>query len=153
MFKLELKSVVAGFLIGLGVIINTLTTIPLVGPALFSFGLLTIITLQLPLYTGKIGFLNKKSHIILLYNLAGIILCILFYGFANPDFILLLQQNAEIKFSKSILQMLIYGIYCGTLIHFAVKTKHTIITIMAIMIFILIGGEHCIADYPYLCLI
>jgi formate/nitrite transporter FocA (FNT family) len=36
------------------------------------------------------------------------------------------------------------------LIHFAVKNKVTILTIFAIMIFILIGAEHCIADFPYL---
>ena len=36
------------------------------------------------------------------------------------------------------------------LIHFAVKNKVTILTVFAVMIFILIGAEHCIADFPYL---
>ena len=36
------------------------------------------------------------------------------------------------------------------LIHFAVKNKQTIITIFSVMIFILIGAEHCVADFPYL---
>lgn len=36
------------------------------------------------------------------------------------------------------------------LIHFAVKSKKQVITSMAVMIFILIGAEHCIADMPYL---
>ena len=36
------------------------------------------------------------------------------------------------------------------LIHFAVKNKQTILTIFAVMIFILIGAEHCVADFPYL---
>ena len=40
---LERKAVVAGFLIGLGVIINTLAANPILGAILFSFGLLTII--------------------------------------------------------------------------------------------------------------
>ena len=40
--------------------------------------------------------------------------------------------------------------FCGALIHFAVKNKVIIFTIFAIMIFILIGAEHCIADFPYL---
>jgi formate/nitrite transporter FocA (FNT family) len=53
------KSIIAGFLIGIGVIINTIATIPFLGALLFSFGLLVIIQLQLPLYTGKIGFLGK----------------------------------------------------------------------------------------------
>ena len=40
---LEKNAAVAGFLIGLGVIINTLAENSLLGAVLFSFGLLTII--------------------------------------------------------------------------------------------------------------
>lgn len=36
------------------------------------------------------------------------------------------------------------------LIHFAVKNKYLPITILAVIIFILIKAEHCIADFPYL---
>ena len=36
------EAIVAGFLIGLGVIINTISTNPVVGAVLFSFGLLSI---------------------------------------------------------------------------------------------------------------
>ena len=36
------------------------------------------------------------------------------------------------------------------LIHFAVKVKSISVTFLAIAIFILIGAEHCIADFPYL---
>ena len=46
--------------------------------------------------------------------------------------------------------MLCCGILCGMLIHFAVKCKEMLITVLAVMIFILIGAEHCIADFPYL---
>ena len=57
------NAVVAGFLIGLGVIINTLAANPVLGAILFSFGLLTIIQLQIPLYTGQIGFIKEKKKI------------------------------------------------------------------------------------------
>jgi len=53
------KSILAGILIGLGVIINLQSENPIIGALLFSFGLLTIIQMQLYLYTGKIGFLTK----------------------------------------------------------------------------------------------
>lgn len=53
------KSILAGILIGLGVIINLQSENPIIGALLFSFGLLTIIRMQLNLYTGKIGFLTK----------------------------------------------------------------------------------------------
>ncbi len=150
---LECKAVVAGFLIGLGVIINTLAANPILGAALFSFGLLTIIHMQLPLYTGQIGFIQEKRKrdllLILLFNFIGITFAI---AFKSPDnnFCLMLQEKANIKFSKSVLQMLTDGVLCGILIHFAVRCKQYILTIFAVMIFILIGAEHCIADFPYL---
>ena len=58
---LEGNAVIAGFLIGLGVIINTQAENPVLGAFLFSFGLLTIIHMQLPLYTGQIGFITEKK--------------------------------------------------------------------------------------------
>lgn len=153
---LKNKAFIAGILIGLGVIINALTTIPALGAILFSFGLLTIIHLSLPLYTGKIGFIPNIKIIdllqILIYNILGIFTCVYAYMMANPNIVPILKSAAEAKFSKTILQMLIYGFFCGSLIHFAVKCKNTIITIMAITIFILIGAEHCIADFPFLIL-
>ena len=56
--NLKCNAIIAGFLIGLGVIINTLTVNPILGAFLFSFGLLTIINLQIPLFTGQIGFIK-----------------------------------------------------------------------------------------------
>ena len=52
--------------------------------------------------------------------------------------------------NKNYLQIFIDGFFCGTLIHFAVKCKKQLMTSMAVIIFILIGAEHCIADVPYL---
>jgi formate/nitrite transporter FocA (FNT family) len=144
------KSIIAGFLIGIGVIINTIATIPFLGALLFSFGLLVIIQLQLPLYTGKIGFLGKNLFKILIFNFFGIGMCLLFYCTASPTFIPLITAAAAAKFSKTIIQMLLYGFFCGTLIHFAVRAKQPYITSMAVIIFILIGAEHCIAAFPFL---
>jgi len=147
------NAVIAGFLIGLGVIINTLAANPVLGAFLFSFGLLTIIDLQLPLFTGQIGFIREKKKMdlldILSFNIIGIILCILLFICKDPAFLDTLSQKAIIKFDKNFLQMFIDGFFCGTLIHFAVKCKKQLITSMAVMIFILIGAEHCIADVPY----
>jgi formate/nitrite transporter FocA (FNT family) len=39
---------------------------------------------------------------------------------------------------------------CGILIHLAVTIKQDLITVLCVMGFILIGAEHCIADFPYL---
>jgi formate/nitrite transporter FocA (FNT family) len=48
------------------------------------------------------------------------------------------------------MEMFIGGFFCGMLIHFAVKCKVSYLTVMAVVIFILIGAEHCVADFPYL---
>lgn len=62
----------------------------------------------------------------------------------------IISAAAAIKFSKTIITLFINACFCGALIHFAVKNNVTILTIFAVMIFILIGAEHCIADFPYL---
>lgn len=148
------RSIIAGILIGFGVIINTITTPAILGAALFSFGLLAVIQLQVPLYTGRIGFAINHDvqpyFLIFLGNCLGILLVIACYSLANKDFINLIEQVALLKFSKSYFAMILYGCLCGFLIHIAVKCKVPIITIGAIIIFILIGSEHCIADVPYM---
>ena len=150
---LKCKSIVAGFLIGLGVIINTLAASPILGAGLFSFGLLMIIDLQLPLYTGQIGFISQRKKIdllnILIYNFIGIFICVYSFAIVNQNFYITLYEKAISKFDKTYLQMFVCGFICGTLIHFAVKSKKQLMTVMAVMIFILIGAEHCIADFPY----
>lgn len=145
------QSIVAGMLIGFGVVINTLMQPPILGALLFSFGLLVIIHLKLPLYTGRVGFIHNKNPLIsiLFFNMLGILIIILLYTYLNKDFFSMITAAALNKFSKTYSQMFIGGILCGMLIHFAVKCKQPIITIGAIIIFILIGAEHCIADFPY----
>ena len=149
------RSLLAGILIGLGVIINLQSKNPALGALLFSFGLLTIIHMQLCLYTGKIGFYKNINDIqelliILLFNCCGIALTVGLYALGNPTFCDIISTAAATKFAKNILTLFINAYFCGILIHFAVKNKVTILTIFAVMIFILIGAEHCIADFPYL---
>ena len=151
---LKCKSIIAGFLIGLGVIINTLAANPVLGAFLFSFGLLTIIDLQIPLYTGQIGFIKQKNKKdlfnILIFNIIGILFCVGLFIFKDSNFANIITEKAILKFDKTYLQIFIDGFLCGTLIHFAVKCKKQLMTSMAVVIFILIGAEHCIADAPYL---
>ena len=98
------NAVIAGLLIGLGVIINTQTKPPILGALLFSFGLLTIIHLKLPLYTGKIGYLKDKLVLILVFNLIGIGITVAAYYVANPQFHELISAAASIKLRKRMLK-------------------------------------------------
>ena len=68
----------------------------------------------------------------------------------DPNFVNIISKKALLKFDKNILRMFVDGFICGTLIHFAVKCKKPLLTSMAVVLFILSGSEHCIADLPYL---
>ena len=143
---------VAGLLIGFGVIINITITNPIIGALFFSFGLLVIIAMKLSLYTGKVGFWQNPTSfpIMLGANLAGALCTIGCYVITKPEFVTTLIEISKVKFEKTALQMLFCGVLCGALIHFAVKVKEVPVTVLSIAIFILIGAEHCIADFPFL---
>lgn len=54
-----LLSIIAGFLIGIGAIIN-LKLGEITGPVFFSIGLMSILVFKLNLFTGKTGMLYTK---------------------------------------------------------------------------------------------
>lgn len=144
----------SGVLIGLGVVINTQTSNPYIGAMLFSIALLVIIECNLKLYTGKIAYIKeittKTLSIILFGNLIGVIIPALI-SMNKDGFYEQLINVSNIKFSNGYIELFLYGAMCGVLIFLAVYCKQSkIITIFCIMVFILSGYEHCIADFPYL---
>lgn len=123
---------------------------------LFSFALLTIIQNKLPLYTGRIGFL-RESKIkdllqILVFNLIGVPLPVLMAVSCREGLYDKVVSVSQTKFSYSFWQLFLLGVLCGVLMLVAVYTKREVITVFCIMIFILSGFEHCIADFPFLVL-
>lgn len=123
---------------------------------LFSFALLTIIQNKLPLYTGRIGFL-RESKIkdllqILVFNLIGVPLPVLMTASCREGLYDKVVSVSQTKFSYSFWQLFLLGVLCGVLMLVAVYTKKEVITVFCIMIFILSGFEHCIADFPFLVL-
>lgn len=159
MGKINRTSILSGILIGVGVIINSFSQNKYIGAMLFSFALLTIIKLQLQLFTGQIGFFTEKRYDIKEYS---IMLIFNFVGVSLLTFLVLMTKNeADInsfieisnkKFAHTYLELFICGLLCGLLMLIAVYTKDTIIVIFCIMIFILSGYEHCVADFPFLLL-
>lgn len=149
------QSILSGFLVGIGVVINTQIENKYIGAMLFSLALLTIIECDLKLYTGKIGFIKYIVHKcdliqIFVFNLIGVLIPILIYSTKN-DFLNKIINLSNIKFSNTYLELFLYGLMCGVLMFIAVYCKKTVITIFCIMVFILSGYEHCIADFPFLC--
>lgn len=151
MGKLIKKSLLSGILIGIGIVINIKCDNSYIGAMLFSFALLTIIKNKLPLYTGQIGYWYNHTMysliIMLIMNNIGALISISVFDATSIEKI---RYISEMKFNKSFVELFICALLCGLLIFIAVVTKDSIITVFAIMIFILSGFEHCIADFPYL---
>lgn len=155
MTELIPKSIAAGLLVGIGVVVNTLAPNPIIGAMLFSVALLAIIKNNLPLYTGRIGYAReiplKNLIFMLLGNFVGVAIPV-FMMIQKADFLPQMVAIAETKFYADILSLFFYGILCGVMMFVAVQSKHAVITVFCIMTFILSGFEHCIADFPYLLL-
>ena len=146
------KALYAGILIGIGVIVNASVDNRYFGAMLFSLGLLTIIKCEMHLYTGKIGFIGAFTPVqlaaMLAWNFVGVLAVTLICAAAKPEFLQALQESA--KFEKPVYAYLFLGILCGICMYVAVSSKSEVITVFAIMVFILSGFEHCIADFPFL---
>ena len=159
MGRINRTSILSGMLVGIGVIINTFSQNKYIGAMLFSFALLTIIQLQLQLYTGQIGFFTEKRYKIKEYCF---MLALNFIGASLSTFLALITRSetdinyiievSNTKFSHTYFELFICGLLCGVLMFIAVYCKNTIITIFCIMIFILSGYEHCVADFPFILL-
>lgn len=156
MDKLIKQSIASGVLVGLGVIVNTQSENKYIGAILFSLALLVIIECNLKLYTGRIGFISSLSEMkqlscMLIFNLSGVTIPCCFY-LKNKEFLENIFIVSQSKFSHDCFDIFGRAVLCGALMYIAVKCKNKLITVFCIMTFILSGYEHCIADYPYLCM-
>lgn len=149
------QSLLSGILIGLGTALNIQVKNPYIGAMLFSIALLVIIECDLKLYTGKIGYIKdipvKTLLLILICNLAGVC-ATLFALFTKSGIFETMQNIAVSKFSAGYIELFVRGFMCGICMFIAVHCKKYLITVFCIMTFILSGYEHCIVDFPYLCL-
>lgn len=150
-----LKSTLAGLLIGIGACAFVCCTDKIIGSALFSLGLLSVFHLQANLFTGKVGMLPNKTKvkrllIMLIFNFIGISLIALMMR-VNINMVEKCSQISSNKLDKSLWEALINAIFCGVLIQLAVDMKKSgaISTILCIMVFILCGFEHCVANVFY----
>jgi len=158
------KGLLAGIMIGIGDIVNAMCENKIVGALLFSLGLLNILHNQLYLYTGKIGIIwssrEFKADVLRLIggficNFIGVAVTVWMYAQVNATF----NENIRASMSKlneaMPLECFVGGIFCGIMMTIAVvsykgknKFAETIITIFCVMVFILAGFKHCIANVP-----
>ena len=150
------KSTLAGLLISLGATAFLTVDNETVGALLFSIGLTAVILLEANLYTGKIGYVNSKAKLIsaaliLIQNLLVALVCgLIFYSTKNNGCENLWLNNL----TKSWHEFLFDSIGCGICIYLSVelykKTGSIFVIVLGVLVFILSGFEHCIADIFYL---
>ncbi len=154
--QLVSKSTLAGLLISLGATAFLTVDNKIVGALLFSIGLTAVILLEANLYTGKIGYVNSKAKLIsaaliLIQNLLVALVCgLIFYSTKNN-----IRENLWLnKLTKSWHEFLFDSIGCGICIYLSVelykKTGSIFVIVLGVLVFILSGFEHCIADIFYL---
>jgi len=151
-----IKGIYAGFMIGLGGVVYLAMENKTVGALLFSFGLLTIVNQGFFLYTGKVGFAKTKEDF---FNLPVIIAG----NFVGTGIVALLCRLAGMQISseaicaaklvKSPVSVFVLSLFCGILMYLAIdnfnKCKNHLFIIAPVMIFILSGFEHSVANMFY----
>jgi formate/nitrite transporter FocA (FNT family) len=163
-----LKSVMAGICIGIGGIVYLSVENKVVGAALFATGLFTVCTMGYHLYTGKACYLldspNKGSYLIWLAQVwAGNLIGTVLVGYAmrltrsGPALAEKAQALCQTKLGDSLLSIFILAIFCNIMIYIGVESYRSnphplgkyLGILLGIMVFILSGFEHCVANMFY----
>lgn len=159
------RSIYSGILIGIAAMVYISSGSLYIGAFLFSFALLLICNMELNLYTGKIGYILEKDKLylvslllIIVGNFIGIIIMSLIANLANLSVVI---DGAKLlsnyKISHEPLVALFLAIPCGMLMYLAVNSYQrlksdlakTLVIMMAVVIFIVSGFEHSIANLFY----
>lgn len=166
--KILIRAVLAGMMISIGCVIYSMCNNKIAGAILFSFGLFTICSYGLNLYTGKIGYLahdHSKAYILELFitligNLIGAFAVaeLLWQGRTAYQLYDCISVIAHIKNTDSFGSLFVLSFFCGILMFLAVDifknspnpVSKVLAVVFAVTIFILSGFEHCVADMFYL---
>ena len=153
------SAILAGMLIGMGGTVFLSQSNPVVGSFLFAIGLFTIVVFQLHLFTGKVGYtpFNKPVYLIELVvtwlgNLVGTWITATMVRNSR-----IYEGMAEVKLSDDFTSIFLLAVFCGMLMFIAVdcfrnvqgSTLRFIGVFVPVMVFILSGFEHVIANMFY----
>ena len=151
-------AILAGIMIGFGGVIYLMCANKMVGALLFSFGLLTIVCQGYALYTGRVGYFRESGWASILLTIAGNFIgtWIVAKGFSLSRHTVDIAAVVAPKLEDSSLSIFLLSIGCGAMMYLAVdsyrKSKSWLFVVMPIVIFILSGFEHSIANMFYLSL-
>lgn len=153
-------AVMSGIMIGFGGVVFLMCENRVVGSLLFSFGLLTIVCQGFALYTGRVGYFRTygwaQMATTLAGNFVGTFLMGKLFTLTRLPIAETVQGIVATKLADSSLSVFVLAVGCGAMMYLAVdnyrKSKSWLFVIMPIVIFILSGFEHSIANMFYLSL-
>ena len=162
-----IKSILAGFVIGIGGTVYLSCDNRYIGAFLFSIGLLLVLIYEFNLYTGKVPYMKikrasvKRVTVALIGNTIGAFITGIIFSFTNLE----LSQKAAVICNRKLsegFRVAVLAIMCNVLIFFAVDIWHKSewssdmkvvlrapMVVLCIMVFILCGFEHSIANIFY----
>ena len=160
------SAILAGMLISMGGTVFLSQANPVVGSFLFAIGLYTVVAFQLHLFTGKVGYTPFQKPIYMielavtwLGNLVGAGLVAwmvrnsrIYGGMAER-----VAGMADVKLADNLLSIFLLSVFCGMLMFIAVdcyrnlqgSTLRFIGVFVPVMVFILSGFEHVVANMFY----
>ncbi len=165
-FKTFVGGVLAGISIALGGVVFLAQDNKVIGAAMFAVGLFTVCTMGFNLYTGKICYVfdNDLKYaatlpVMWIGNFAGTGLVALAASLTRNGAAFAEKAAAmcRIKTDDSLVSLFFLGVLCDIFIYIAVEGYRSIphavgkylAIIFGVMVFILAGTEHCVADMFY----
>ena len=163
-----LYAIMAGAFIAMGGVVFLSLNNKIVGAFMFSLGLFAVCTLKYNLFTGKVGYLfcnDVKTYLpwclmVWVGNLVGSIIVAELVRLTRvaPGIIEKSTKLVQVKADDTLISLFVLGIFCNIMVVHAVdqylNNPHEIGKylgiIMSIMVFILVGFEHSIADMFYI---
>ena len=163
-----LYAIMAGAFIAMGGVAFLSLNNKIVGAFMFSLGLFAVCTLKYNLFTGKVGYLfcnDVKTYLpwclmVWVGNLVGSIIVAELVRLTRvaPGIIEKSTKLVQVKADDTLISLFVLGIFCNIMVVHAVdqylNNPHEIGKylgiVMSIMVFILCGFEHCIADMFYI---
>lgn len=151
-------SVLAGITIGIAGF-GYLATRDIIGAVLFAFGLLTVVSYKMKLYTGTAGFIKKNEGgnlaLVLFGNIIGCLLVALMARLSPMELQASAQSILEGRLATGALHAGALAIGCGfimtTSVTFA-RQGNNLPLLFGVPLFIVCGFPHCVADaFYYLC--
>ncbi len=169
--------ILSGLMLGIGGMVSLSSENRFLGAFFFSLGLFCIVQFQYGLFTGKVGYIVNRNlpyvaetAVTLLANALGTLVAavllrqVRFFTTAVSNMDVTIAERVQAMVSGKLndrpLSMFILAIFCGMLMFTAVDgnrqcrakqnfTGALFVVVMPVMVFIICGFNHCIADMFY----